>query len=736
MPHLYTLSDQRSLLFSLTGLSRSAGVCGVIAGLFVCQVAAQGLAPEPMVHNMSPLGFVSAINTPVATVLPMGSLSLGLVNNNPEIAKPGVGGFGSLSAGLGLLQGLEAFGRLSFAGDLQCNLYGPNCTGTRDLSVSAKYQLLWVLPLNTRLAGGFTDFGGAATNYRSQYVVATSDLGPVDVSLGFARKGSPQALLDGPFGSLVLRVTDQVSVQYENDSRAHRLGTSYVHPLSPTADLLASLSRQTPLQTGRESTQLGLHLVMHLGQRQTQALKKQQPPPSSLAAAASLTHPVHTPPHSANAVTPPNAPVSSGPSVLPLHQVAKDTIAQLERAGFTQVQVSTYASKLVHVQAEPTAWRQSRTQAMGVAIQTALQHLTPTSTDPWLVTLTFQGQPVLSALTSPHCAAQFKAGFDTCADQRSVTFFSNPAIPVHLQKQLQAAPVQTDTGKAATLTPQFELGVGLKTAVGTEYGLADYSMAAELSAELALRKGLGLQATASTPLAHSEDFGPGGVFSERRHRKSQMEQALLTYWQPLGAMALQATAGYINHTDRGGQLDAVWHSEDGLWRASGLLGKYTNTTGYYVNDRMPALAALRYSVMPALWQVELTAGQFYNMDRGWSLASNHWMGDTRVKLYYRRTGLQNDPLKPVRSFAGIELSLPLGPARASTLAGFSVRGVDRWQTNLETKMGERDNILTQGYGQVPRPRHGLMTDVIDFDRSGSTDIWADRDRVRLAMRSH
>ena len=29
-----------------------------------------------------------------------------------------------------------------------------------------------------------------------------------------------------------------------------------------------------------------------------------------------------------------------------------------------------------------------------------------------------------------------------------------------------------------------------------------------------------------------------------------------------------------------------------------------------------------------------------------------------------------------------------------------------------------------------------MTNVIDFDRSGSADIWADRDRVRLAMRSH
>jgi hypothetical protein len=65
-----------------------------------------------------------------------------------------------------------------------------------------------------------------------------------------------------------------------------------------------------------------------------------------------------------------------------------------------------------------------------------------------------------------------------------------------------------------------------------------------------------------------------------------------------------------------------------------------------------------------------------------------------------------------------------------------LRGADRWSASLETKMGERDNLLTAGYGQVPKVRHGLMTDVTDHDRSGQADLWADRDRVRLAMRSH
>jgi hypothetical protein len=419
---------------------------------------------------------------------------------------------------------------------------------------------------------------------------------------------------------------------------------------------------------------------------------------------------------------------------------------QLQQAGFTQVQVTTHPSKLLHVQAEPTAWRQSRLQAMGVALQTVLAQSpknsqspqspeptnnTATSTDPWLITLTFQGQPVLSALTSAACAAQFKAGYDTCGAQPSVQFFSHPAIPEHLAQLVQASP-----SAPTRRLPQFELGLALRNAVGTEYGLADYSAAAELTAELPLAKGLALQATASTPISHSADFGPNRVFSDRRHRHTQFEQALISYWRPMGALGLQATAGYINHTDRGGQLDAIWHSADGRWRASGLLGHYTRTEGVYVTDFAPTLGSLRYSVMPAQWQVEVTAGQFYNQDRGWHIASNHWMGDTRFKLYYRRTGVQNDPRQPVRAFAGIEASFPLGPKASTGQVGITtyLRGADRWSANLETKMGERDNLLTAGYGQVPKVRHGLTTDVTDHDRSGLADLWADRDRMRLAMR--
>lgn len=701
------------------------------AGVLACaaQPAAHSIASETSSNSFSPLGFVSAVNTPVAQVLQTGSVLTALTNNIPEKTNPypGVGGFGTLSLGIGLLEGLEAFGRLSFSGDLQCNMYSSGCKGgQRDLSVSGKYQFPIQLPLNTKLAVGVTDYGGAATNFRSKYFVATSDLGFFDVSLGFAQKSSPGALLDGSFGSVVLRVTDQLRLQYENDTRAKRIGASYIFNLGKLTDLNLAISQQAATVTQPSNRQVGVSLVMHLGQMQAKLIRDTE----TLQYGTSM--------HKAQEVSAAHSLNQSDerPQVVPTPQDGIQNLkAALQKAGFTQIQISETSSKLLWVQVEPSAWRQSRQQAMGVALQTILKQTETANFHQWLLTLTYLGQPTVHALTNSQCAQFFKTGIDSCADRRALEFFSQSHLPKKLQEELEDAKLIDADRFGGWNSPQFELGFGLRNSVGTEYGLVDYSAALELTTEMSIGKGFGLQATASTPISHSGDFGKGHVFADRLYSKNQIEQVLLTYWQPYGPFAIQGSAGYINASDRGGQIDSTWHNQDGRLRLSGLVGRYTNTEGKYLNARMPAIMSMRYSILPAKWQMELTAGQFYNQDRGYLLASNHWMGDTKFKIYVRRSGLPSDPLKPIRSFAGFDLSFPLGPEKSSQVAGFNVRGQDRWQTGLETKVGESDNYITLGYGLIPKPKHGLMTDVIDFDRSGFTDLWADRDRVRLAMRN-
>lgn len=726
--------------------------------------------------QLAPSGYLGAINTPVAKVLAHGALAASYSNSIPETGNPfpGEGHFGSITAGLGLLPGLEAFGRLSFGGDVWCNMYQPECRGiTRDLSVSGKYQLPWVLPGNTRLAGGLTDYGGAATNYRSTYLVGTSDFGAVDVSLGYAHKISANALLDGVFASTVVRLTERLSAQLEYDTHQYRAGLAYVHALSGDVDLSLAASHKIGTDaTTQQSGQLSMALVLHTHRARNQALK-QYPPPLAAPEAPPLVSaaaPPYLPP--ATSAPAPDAPPSTPTQVAPapgLHAADSDAGARaplptplstnqaapatsalaqaLADAGFGHISVRTGADAqglpLLALQLEPVAWRQSRLTALGQALKTWAAFAVAQARQPapelppeLSLTLTLRGQPVLSVRTSLECALAFRNGFDSCAAGPAIRFVPAP--------DFAKTSIATDTASATVpvtasqwLRPQFELGLGLRSTVGTEYGLADYATSLELGAELPLAPGLWLQGLASTPLANSGSFDEGRIFGDQRYKKTRMEQAFLSYWAPLGPFAAQASLGALNPTDQGGQIDVAWLSDNGRWRLYGMRGSYQQTDEAGNTKPEPlrsAIGALRYSVLPAQWHLDLTAGRFHNQDEGWRVSSVHFFGDNMFKLFMRRSGNIDTANMPQTSFAGFEVSFPLGPQRATTLGPITVRGRDRWRTGLETKVGESDNYLTNGYGFVPEVRHGLNTDGTDYDRAGLADLWADRDRLRFAMR--
>ena len=718
----------------------------LLAGLCASSpLLAAGADPQTFTGTVAPGGYLGAINTPVATVLPLGSFAAAYSNSIPDIANPlpGIGHFGVVTGGVGLLPGLEAFARLSFSGDVWCNMYQGCPAGERDLSVSAKYQLPWVFPGNTRLAGGFTDFGGAATNYRSTYVVATSDQGPLDVSLGYAKKYTAKALLDGVFANSVLRLTDRLSAQLEADTQELRAGLAYTYPVSGDADLTLGYSRKMTEYSGQQSNQLSAALVLHLD-RARNATLKQYPPPLTLApppvpalSAAPLLSAVPAVPVTAVATASPAAPLQ--PAAQLLVPDARRALAEaFAAAGFQHVRVGlttpAAGAPVMAVQLEPVAWRQSRLVAVGQALKIWLTYAASHGgnapgalpSDELALTLTQRGQAVLLIRTNVACATAFRNGSDQCAQGQAIQL-----LPVN--SALAASPDAPITN-SQWFRPQFEIGLNLRTTVGTEYGLFDYSSALEVGAEIPLAQGWTVQGTASTPVFNTGSFDEGRIFSDQRHKKTQMEQAFVSYWAPLGPLAAQASLGFLNPTERGGQLDAIWLSDDGRLRAHAMSGLYSNIDTPATPAQQSVIGALRYSLIPGRWQMDMTAGQFHNQDTGWRVTSAHLFGDAMFKLFYRQSGRTDTGSMPKTNFAGFEVSVPLGPHRALELGPVTVRGRDRWRTGLETKVGATDNYLTPGYGFVPQVRHGLTTDVTDYDRAGLADLWADRDRMRIQMR--
>ncbi len=713
------------------------GPCSAVAlaASMACQPAlAEPAEPWPTAPLAAP-GYTAAINTPTADVLPWGGASLALTNGNPERARRiAAGNFGSLNAGLGLLPGLELAGRLAYEGDLNCNMYAPGCRGQRDLSLSGKYQLPVELPFDTRVSLGFTDYGGAATNYRQIYGVATSSWGPLDLSLGYGKPKSSAALLQGGFGSAVLRLDEHWSTALEHDTHAARMGLQYSRPLSADLALQVGASRRLGDAAGQQPWQMSAQLNWVLGRPTGEPLAL-MPSVAPSAAPSRVPEPVA-------ALVPEPLPPASAESLL----------RELRAAGFAQLGVRLLPATgarpaLWQVRAEPLRWRQSQIDALAAALAAWRRLQGSDSSDELALSLTYQRQPVLGVYTSAACLAAWLEGQGQCGlptdaeadagaaaqDGNALRLYRSADWPVPLRARLAALAGQPElVDDAPAWLPQFEIGPGLRNTVGTEYGLFDYSLSLELGFEAGLAPGLSLQGVASTPVARSDDYAPGRVFGAQDHPGTGLDSVFLSYWRPLPAgLALQGAVGRLSRHERGGQADATWMSADGRWRLAGVGGRYTSDLDSRVRE--PLLAALRYSVAPGSWHLDAMAGRFINGDEGYKLMSSHWMGDARFSFYYRNSGSPQAALMPERRFLGFEFSLPLGPRAAQEWGPVAVRGRDRWGWGIETKVGESNNNLTRGHGQIPRLRHGLTSDVSDHDRNGLWDLQAQLPRLRAIL---
>ncbi len=693
--------------------------------LFAAVVPNVGAQTQPLLGQVSPGGYWGAINTPTADVIPTGEAGVALTSSNPELRRTNPeGSFGSLNAGAGLLPGLEGVARLAYEGDLNCNLFDTSvCSGgLRDLSMSAKYQLPWRLPLDTRLAFGATDFGGAATRFRLAYGVATSSIGPVDLSLGYSRASSRTALIDGTFGSAAWRLTEHFTALIENDSQQWRGGVLFRHRLTDHLDLQLAASRKlTDPTSGQQAWQMTAAVQVAL---------EGNPHRESVAADR----------FAAAWVTLQAGPVGE--------RTANGLARAIEGAGFAHVKVlhrpaSGTMPALWQIQAEPRRWRSNHLDAAGAGLATWLATQGPSGADGVLLTLTYQRQPVLHVYTTAPCLrAWIRTDVPTCEGAASdltlqdagVFLSADLELPSALAERLQMrAGDAAQAGADRAWMPQIELSAQSQTRIGTEYGLFDYSLAAEVGAEVALAPGLFGFGTFTFPISHSRRFDDDEVFGKDRLAAVGFDAAMLSYWKPLPhRLALQASAGYLDRDHLGGQLDGRWVNASGRLRASAQAGLYRQEDSGV--RRKPLLGSLRYSLLPGSWQVEATAGRFLNGDHGAQLASLHWRGDILVKFVYTNSqGAAGSALAARRELLGFTVSLPLGPRAAQPVGATWVRGPDRLAWTLKTKVGEKDNRLISGYAEAPTLRHGLDREVSDFDRNGAADLAARAGRVREAL---
>lgn len=146
-------------------------------------------------------------------------------------------------------------------------------------------------------------------------------------------------------------------------------------------------------------------------------------------------------------------------------------------------------------------------------------------------------------------------------------------------------------------------------------------------------------------------------------------------------------------------------------------------------DARPVLATYRYAFTPTRTYFEAMTGRFLYNDTGFRVGVRQWFDDVAIGIFVRRTKF--DWAAKPRTFAGIEISLPLTPRKdMSPTAHLQVTGNARWAYGVETVIRESRNLISTGQGVIP---NGAILDrTFNFDRSGLGYFEDSMPRIRAA----
>jgi len=430
-----------------------------------------------------------------------------------------------------------------------------------------------------------------------------------------------------------------------------------------------------------------------------------------------------------------NAPLASGERPGRADAAALARVARvLSDAGVDDVAVGEQdradGAVTVVVRADNGAWRWTDLDAMGVVLSRVARVLAPIDA-PVRVVIGRRGVPTLAVEGSARCIEAFL---------RSATAQCPVGVPPRL---LASGEAGFDAGlrdvrwahrggNASWGRLRVTVAPGLRTGVATEYGVFDYSLAAEVGVEVPLWTGASIEARHSFPISNSQDFEDGRVFGADRHR-SITDRVLIQQTVGLGyGVSARAAYGRIFDDWRGGLGEARWQPGDGTHRVSAMIGRFENDGSLRKGfTAEPALATYRYLIAPLDWAIEVTAGRFFLNDTGWSVLSRHWFGDVAVSAYLRSTTHPGLP-EPER-FAGVSIEIPLTPRRSLDTRWFQLQGADRWSYGIETLVGRAHNRLTAGHGILPPVPSGLDW-VHDSDRAVGAMARRHWDRIRDAAK--
>jgi hypothetical protein len=625
-------------------------------------------------------------------------------------------------------------------------------------------------------AFGTTDYGGAATLNRAYYAVAGLEGNAFGVHAGSSRRASNASPLGGSFGGVQWRPHSDVAIYSEFIGRqawigakafvparwtpwqsvrlyagVHRTVGTHVERLTAPMTFNAGLTLQLgTLQDARPNRRITLanatvdttlQLMEQarelLGQSLTHAVVSAStadtrgPAPFTdfVSPAARSTGPI-----SESAAAPPSPPAP--PPMLPA-ATAQRLARQLAQAGLEDIRIGQGPHGDTVVRFENTVYRWNDIDAVGAALAAVLSpedEFGHAQQAPMELQLSKLGIVTARLRATPSCLWLWLHR-EACMAGEAVRLVVGMAggwlfdDPVRWQVQGHAP----SFGRL-----QLRISPGLDYRVGTEYGSFDESVGVNITGQTRLWKGAHLDVSHIVPLYNSDDYRPGGYYSEFRIL-NRTHRMLVHQTLDLGrGHTARFAAGRVGTRFQGSLAEWRWQPGDGTHRLGyqwaqfdsldGLLGKKASVVNY------------RYFIRPLQTALEVNAGQFWNTDRGWSFSMRNWFDDLSVTTYIRtsRFSPQAAFLSPYGSrdvhALGIEFSFPLTLRREWSNERMRLGFSDRLSLGLETavRMGGTNYLIPYHgrFAPVPLSLNGV---VFNFDRMSTSYLEDNTHLIRQAF---
>ena len=668
------------------------------------------LSGQAFARALSPNGYSGLGLVPSANTLKGGSAVLG---QDPTVpGAPITTGFNT-QIGIGLMDNLELVGRLA-TNNQKCNLYQTGAcppNSYRDFSSSMKWSLpfSWLKGQNAAVAVGATDFGGAATFFRSYYVVGNKSFDQFDVSLGHAKKGGVgNSMLDGSLASATWRPTDWANVSLQkvgSNTSAHALLQTPIFT-DGTSSWLTFNHRISDAPV-MDKSWIGWGVSMPLDRVEKQT--------------------VSTPLQKAEPQTGNKALANLKPSEL---------AEAMKARGFYNAKIGTKINSDLVLELENTAYTWNILDAAGIALGVVASAYSQESKDQkFELVITTRGIKQLLVKGEAKCVGRWLSKGEVCSSlvfqslsQRAAGTAFFPESALQVLGGLDET-VNWTSGSAWSFRPEIIVSPTLVTSIGTEYGSFDGDMGVNINAVIPLWSGATIENNRVRPIgAGTKNFEQGGLFYASR-LKPVTNRTLFHQLFNLPAINTQArfSSGTAYTVWDGRQIETSTQTDNGKHKLGFIEGTFKNDALTYNNERRYRLVNYRFANNDQQTSMtEIMQGKFWAGDKGFSINQRFWHGDTTLNIYLRRTRMTES--KPFVSFAGLQFSIPFTPRENKSLEFLGLRGVSQWTYSLETKILEKDNYITGGYGEVPKVGDSLLT---TFNRDRNSNRYYDTNLGRM-----